>query len=55
MHKMLDLITNYYSDGPLSYTLSPLSNEPSNMVCWHYTDGANALVKVPSLAKSISD
>ena len=27
MHKMLDLITNYYSDGPLHYTLGPLNNE----------------------------
>ena len=27
MHKMFDLITNYSSDGPLSYTLDPLSDE----------------------------
>ena len=34
MHKMLDLITNYYNDGPLSYTLGPFSNGP-NVMCWH--------------------
>ena len=33
MHKMLDLITNYYDDGPLSYTLGPFSNGPNMMCC----------------------